>query len=160
MSHKRNSTKQIYLQSLATQDNFLYETVDNLSFNFKFFCSGNEYGESFEDWQRCQILAEFNTKLKDFSGKKIHDLILDGILEIYPHYPSDSNFDMPKSLKFSDIKWARLRLTGRKRVIGFFLNDNPSRNNTYELEAVKKGKNIFYIVFLDKNHSFAPCKKK
>lgn len=75
-------------------------------------------------------------------------------VEIYSDYPSDSLFKIPDALKSADVKWVRLRLTGRRRVIGFMLN-----YSTPDMKASEKGKNIFYIVFLDKKHEFAPSRK-
>ena len=115
-------------------------------FNFKFFRSGEKYGEKFEEWEQEAILADLNNKLKNFSGKTKEVLLMDGTLEIYKHYPLGSRFEQPKALKSLSINWARLRITGRRRLIGFFMQEYMS----------EKFRNIFYIVFLDKEHKFAP----
>lgn len=155
MSHRKNSVKAEYLKELEAHDSSLFDTLNNIVFNFKFFISGKDYGQSFDEWQKDGILSELNNKLKDFSGKTISDLLNDRTLEIYSNYPHDSGFKIPHILKSSDIKWARLRLTGRRRVIGFLL-----RESTLELKAKENGRNIFYIVFLDKEHDFAPVKRE
>ena len=76
--------------------------------------------------------------------------MLDRTLEYYPHFPDDSNFIIPQNLVGTAIKWARFRITGARRLIGVFLNNQKDEKN----------KNVFYIVFLDKDHRFTPYKKK
>ena len=152
MSSKRNPTKEKYLQGLVELNQFAQSLADKITFNFKFFQFGDNGGQSFEDWQREEILADLNNKLKDFSGKTILELQQDRTLEIYTEYPKGSKFSIPAMLASAKIKWARLRITGRRRVIGFFLILD---------KAVIAGadKNTFYVVFLDKKHEFAPSKK-
>ena len=155
MSCRTNKLKSAYLKSLEERYDFIYASANNIVFNFKFFVSGEHYGQSFKDWQTDGILSEFNEKLKEFSGKTITDLLLDETLEIYADYPNDSKFKIPDALKSANVKLVRLRLTERRRVIGFMLKDsNP------EIKASEKCKNIFYVVFLDKKHEFAPYRKK
>ena len=57
---------------------------------------------------------------------------------------------IPQNLVGTAIKWARFRITGARRLIGVFLNNQKDEKN----------KNVFYIVFLDKDHKFAPSTKK
>ena len=76
-------------------------------------------------------------------------------MEQYDSYPKGSRFVKPQRLSFWGIKWARLRLSGARRLIGFFLD--YSKIN--DLEEKKIMKNTFYVVFLDKNHEFAPCSR-
>ena len=80
---------------------------------------------------------------------------MEGILEIYVKYPQDGGFKIPEALKTAEVKWARLRLTGRRRVIGILPRGSESYNKANGI-----GKNIFYVVFLDKEHEFAPYRKK
>lgn len=46
------------------------------------------------------------------------------------------------------VEWARLTITGRRRLAGFFS------------EGADRESDIFYAVFLDKNHDFYPVEKK
>ena len=143
MSSRHNSVREKYLAELSEQNKLLHDTANKLVFNFKFFQSGSDYGQSFEEWEREAILADLNNKLKIFSDKTKHDLLQDGTLEIYKQYPRGSQFKKPNALKSPLISWARLRITGRRRLIGFFMENSES-------------KNIFHVVFLDKKHEFAP----
>ena len=145
MSPKPNKAKSDYLSSLAGQLNILKQSAQNIVFSFKFFCFGKKGGQSFEEWEREKILADLNNKLKNFSGKTIEELRSDGTLEIYDSYPKGSKFACPSALAITNAVWCRLRLTGRRRLIGFLSPDEP--------------KKTFYIVFLDKNHEFAPASK-
>ncbi len=142
-----NEQKRKYLQKLNNGSDFLDKNAKKLTFSFKYFRDGEKGGESFETWEDERILADLNNKLKDFSGMDKAELILKSVLEIFSAYPTDSEFDEPEDLKDYDIKWARLRLTGKRRLIGFFFND-------------VKLANVFYIVFLDEKHRFSPSHKK
>ncbi len=153
-----NKRKENFLISYKNIDNVYEKNVDLIKFSFKYFTFGDDYGESFEEWQKENILADLNNKLKSFSEKKKTELILDRTLELYENYPNDSKFKKPKVLDKVDLNWGRLRINGKQRVIGFFLpkydfcDDNKVNYKT--------DTDVFYVVFLDKNHQFAPCTKK
>lgn len=155
---KKNKTKTEYLQSIENKNEFVKRLSNNITFNLKYFQSGDGVGQSFKDWEQDQILADLNEKLKVFSEKKKLELIQERTLEIFRNYPKDSLFTRPKALQNVDIKWARLRLAGARRVIGFFISEEVI--NASESDESKALKDIFYIVFLDKNHEFAPYAKK
>lgn len=151
---KKNKTKIAYLADLQEKNDFVRKLSNNIVFNLKYFQSGKEYGQSFEDWEKNEYLADLNNKLKDFSGKKKIELLQDKTLEIYSSYPKGSRFKMPESLRNRDIKWARLRITGARRLIGFFVGEEYADGSIME-DAIAI-KDVFYVVFLDKNHDFAP----
>ena len=150
MKTRKNLTKQAYLQNLTERNSFAQSLNNKIAFNFKFFQFSDKGGQSFEEWEREQILADLNNKLKDYSGKTILELQKDKTLEIYTEYPKGSKFTQPDFLASVNIKWGRLRITGRRRLIGFFTRAEM-------LGTIEK--NIFYVVFLDKNHDFAPSNK-
>ena len=147
MSQRTNKKKAEYLQYLSDKVDILKASEKNIVFNFKFFCFGKSGGQSFEEWEREKILSDLNNKLKNFSGKTIEELRADGTLEFYEAYPRGSNFVCPTTLTGAEITWSRLRLTGRRRLIGFFSKQE------------RKQKKTFYVVFLDKDHEFAPSSK-
>lgn len=148
MRARRNPKKQAYLQDIAERNSFTENLSSRIAFNFKFFQFGDEGGQSFAEWEREQILADLNNKLKDYSGKTVLELQHDKTLEIYTEYPRGSKFTQPENLRSMNIMWARLRITGRRRLIGFFHKASTEAN-----------RNVFYVVFLDKNHEFAPSSK-
>lgn len=139
--------KQNKLDSLSENIAFAAEKELLISFNFKYYSHGDKQGQSFQEWSEDNILVDYNEKLVSFSNNGIEKLKRDGILEIYDNYPKDSKFVCPPSLAKETISWARLRFTGKKRLIGFLVSIDEKRN-------------IFYVVFLDKNHEFAPYHKK
>ncbi len=153
MCARRNDTKKKYIRAISERNEILNRTSESIAFNFKFFQCGDSGGQSFEDWQREQILADLNNKLKDFSGRTILELKQDSILEVYTEYPKGSMFSQPAILSSLAIDWGRLRITGRRRLIGFFYKKEALSGN-------KACKNVFYVVFLDKNHEFAPSVPK
>ncbi len=149
MCAKKNDTKIKYIRAISERNEILNRTSESIAFNLKFFQCGDSGGQSFEDWQREEILADLNNKLKDFSGRTIFELKQNNILEIYTEYPKDSSFLQPAILSSLAIDWGRLRIKGLRRLIGFFYKKETLISN----EACK---NVFYIVFLDKKHDFAP----
>lgn len=146
---KTNKKKQQYLDSLDNTNIQFENEKSFIRFNFNYYRFENDGCDSFEQWQKDEILADLNNKLKNFSGKSKIELINDKTLEIYTCYPEGSEFEHPKDIQDEYVDWARLRLTGRRRLIGFF------RKAKLELDN-----NVFYIVFLDKNHRFAPSNKR
>ena len=148
MRARHNPKKQAYLQDITERNSFIETLSSRIAFNFKFFQFGDKGGQSFEEWEREEILADLNNKLKDYSSKTVLELQQDRTLEIYPEYPRGSKFEQPEILRSMNIVWCRLRITGRRRLIGFFHKASTEGN-----------RNVFYIVFLDKNHDFAPSSK-
>ena len=68
---------------------------------------------------------------------------------IYKDFPENSMFSIPKSIPLDGtIEWARLRMTGRRRVVGFFSKGNDRESD------------VFYIMFLDQEHLFYPSVKQ
>ena len=155
MSSKKNAVKAEYLRQIEERNKFLLWNAEKIVFNFRYFISGKGFGQSFEEWQAEGILAEYNKKLKEYSRKTIRELIAEGILEIYGEYPGDSGFKRPEALKYVGISWGRLRLTGRRRLIGCMCKAESTED-----KALGGDTRIFYVVFLDKEHEFAPSRKK
>ena len=156
MSHGRNNTKDLYIESLKQKSNLLEVSTNNIVFNFKYFTYSDNDGQSFEDWEKENIIADLNNKLKLFSSKTKTELLKDRTLEIYGNYPENSKFTKPKVLETAIVKWARFRITGRRRLIGFFLDEDKSLDDPLLINV----KNIFFVVFLDKYHLFAPSKER
>lgn len=148
---KTNAAKNQYIKQINEKNVFIGRLSDLLLFSFKYY-QHYDGGQSFEEWESAKILADLNNKIHDFSGKTKNELLNDRTLELYDSYPKGSKFTKPKALAETNITWARLRLTGGRRLAGFFVNDAL-------LDKADK-KDIFYIVFLDRNHEFAPSTKK
>lgn len=145
---KENKRKNQYLQSIVLSAD--QQSKDNglIRFNFKYYRFGDG-GESFEQWQKDEILGDLNEKLKVFSHKSKVELMQDKTLELYSGYPKGSKFKHPDDIPDEFVEWSRLRIAGKRRLIGFFWKNHNKQND-----------DVFYVVFLDKNHGFAPSEKK
>jgi len=147
MSRKKENLKKVErIKNLSEVFDSFDSKRSNIAFNFQFLTSGPDYGQSFSEWQRDQIILDLNEKLKIFSGKTKKDLITDKTLVIYDCFPANSRFKYPATLPrdSNKLSWARLRLTGRRRIVGFF---SP---------GIERESDIFYVVFLDRDHDFYP----
>ena len=98
-------------------------------------------GQDFEEWETGKILAGMMIRLREISNFTVIEAINKGILKAYGKFPSKSEFTFPIYIH-PDVNWASLRIQGKERVAGY-LEDN-----------------VFYIVFLDKDHRFWISEKK
>lgn len=151
---RKNKAKEAFLARLP---NFLIEHKKNdfknhLNFRFKYFDNSQQAGQDFNNWTHEQLIKLLN-KLKHYCGNTIQfwqqQKIGGGkqsVLEIYDNFPRKSEFCHPRHVPF-DVSWARFRLEGDMRLIGFVLPGNECAN--YGISP-----NTFYIVFLDDKHKF------
>ncbi|MGD1821601.1 MAG: hypothetical protein ACPKM0_02425 [Pleomorphochaeta sp.] len=82
-------------------------------------------------------------KLKEFSQLSVEELKQNKRLIIYGQFPTSkcTDFKHPSDLPKNGIKWSRFRITGEKRLIGFFVSKEA------EIEDCKNIANAFYVVF-------------
>lgn len=157
---KTNPKKEIFLTSLPQQD-FVSEISDvkgKLSFSFKYFDGSQEAGQDFKDWNDKQK-QELLEKLRDYSRESKQYWLNQGVgggglkvLEIYGRFPTNSDFEYPRHVP-DGVKWSRFRMESSMRLVGFFVDEDSAKE--YELST-----DVFYIVFLDKNHRFYKTEKK
>lgn len=95
-------------------------------------------------------------KLKGFFQLSVEELKQTSRLKVYGQFPSSnvSEFKKPKDLPDDGILWSSFRLTGVKRLIGFFVSKESEIENWVNL------KNTFFVVYLDKDHKFYISHKK
>ena len=98
-------------------------------------------GQSFKDWEKDEILSNLMTRLREVSSFTVTEAQQNKILTIYGDFPDRTNFQHPKHIP-DGVNWAVISIQGKERVAGY-LDDN-----------------VFYIVFLDKDHKFWITKKK
>lgn len=98
-------------------------------------------GQSFEDWEKESILSELMTRLRQVSNYSVPEAEQQRILKIYGDFPPESDFIPPRHIS-PGVNWASISIRGKIRI-GGYLEDN-----------------VFYIVFLDKDHRFWISKKK
>lgn len=114
-----------------------------LSFNYSRRCIVQS--ESFEDWQNNGILSDLMIRISHLSTQTVPQAIAQGHITIYTKvtFPPKSGFSWPKHIP-ADISWATFHLKPKSRevIVGYIEDD------------------IFYLVFLDKNHLFWKCELK
>lgn len=128
-----------------------HDTIKGLlSFNFKYLDSSQ--GQKFSDLKKEQV-GKLIEKLKWYSSEnRAHwENARIGnksgrVLVIYDEFPKKSDFHHPNHVP-AGVKWARFRLEGDMRLIGFMIDKNDA-------EEFQLNQDIFYIVFLDFYHKF------
>lgn len=151
MKHK-NSKKDAKLKNFPKESvETSYKTIKGLlSFNFKYL--DQTQGEKFSALtveQFTKIIEKLkcyscenrqhweSTRIGNNTGK---------VLVIYGDFPKRTAFSPPKHIP-AGVHWARIRLEGDQRLIGFVINKN-------DVEQLGLDPDIFYIVFLDLKHRF------
>jgi len=135
-------------------------------FNFSYFAGDNKNsGDTFTQWESTNKLALLASKIKDYSREDLKHWKQFGvgknrnsILEIYPQFPSHSNFEYPKNIPI-DVEWGRFRLDQNCRLAGFVIPAS-FHNKLDEKTRYFFDMNTFYVVFLDSNHDFYPLNKQ
>lgn len=100
-------------------------------------------GQSFEDWERGELLALAIQKLRALCEYNVGQAASAGLIKIYTKvpFPPESAFVHPKHVP-PDVDWTSMHVQGKPCVIGYFED------------------NIFHVVFLDKEHEFWITQKK
>ena len=117
------------------EDNFL----PLVAFSFKDFdivqCPP---GQTFKEWEKCGLLSDMFTKMVDLSCKNRQEASSQKMIKIYGEWPSGhTDFKYPKHIE-GEIQWGTIQKVGgqKARIAGYMID------------------NVFYIVFLDKEHKF------
>lgn len=97
-------------------------------------------GQTFEEWEEAGLLVNLLNTLREYCQKTIEENKGKNFKE-YGFFPPDSNFKHPKHVP-NDVSWASLHLSGKVCLGGHIVE------------------NVFYVVFLDKNHEFWKVEKK
>lgn len=157
---KSNPKKEKFLSSLPQQD-FISDIADvkgKLSFNLKYFDSNQEAGQDFKDWNDKQK-QELLEKLRDYSRESktywLNQRIGSGglkVLEIYGDFPRNTDFEYPRHVP-NDVRWARFRMESSMRLVGFFVSEESAKSKQLSVD-------VFYVVFLDKDHRFYKMEKQ
>lgn len=108
-------------------------------FSFKDFDSTQcPPGQTFKQWEKEGLLSDLFTKLVDLSSKNRIEAEQQKVVKVYGEWPQEhTDFKHPKHIQ-GEVDWGTLRLIGgqKARVAGYMIG------------------NVFYIVFLDKEHKF------
>lgn len=154
---KANARKDKFLANLPKDEDIsnIEDVKGKLSFSFKYFDNSQKAGQDFKDWTDKQK-QELLEKLRDYSKEsKVYWLKQNSnILAIYGNFPINSDFEYPSHVpENSNIKWARFRMENAMRLIGFFIDDDIAKSKSLSTD-------IFYVVFLDKDHGFYKTEKR
>ena len=157
---KTNPRKERFLSNLPSQE-FVSEISDvkgKLSFSFKYFDASQEAGQDFKDWNDKQK-QELLEKLRDYSRESkqywLNQRVGAGgmkILAVYGEFPTNTDIEYPKHVP-EKVQWARFRMESAMRLVGFFVSEDVTKK-------LQLSSDIFYIVFLDKDHRFYKMEKK
>lgn len=114
-----------------------------LVFSFKDFDSNQcPPGQKFTEWEKEGLLSDLFQKLVDISQKDRLTASREKCITVYHSFPPESDFRIPKHI-VGNVDWAVIDDVGgqKHRVAGYIID------------------NVFYIVFLDKDHKFWKMKK-
>lgn len=112
-------------------------------FSFKDFDDSQKVGQCYSDWQKDELLSAMLEHFGEICKWSVVEAINNGKLGVYEKFPKNSCFKEPKHIK-GCVKWAAIKnIKGQKqRVIGHLID------------------NVFYVVFLDRDHKFYLTKQK
>lgn len=113
-------------------------------FSFKDFdASQCPPGQTFKQWEKDGLLSDLFTKLADLSSKNRMEAEQQQLVKIYGDWPQEhTDFKLPNHIQ-GEVDWGTIqRIGGQKpRIAGYMID------------------NVFYIVFLDKEHKFYKSEK-
>ncbi|WP_052126195.1 hypothetical protein [Ureibacillus massiliensis] len=100
-------------------------------------------GQDFSEWEQENLLAKAMETLRNYSHNSLVSQVDGKKFNIYGEFPpkKKTEFNHPKHVP-EDAEWARIHVTGKQCIIGFV------------------NRNIFNVVFLDKEHKFWKSEKK
>jgi hypothetical protein len=107
-------------------------------FSFRDF--DHTQGQTFAQWGDAKLLRILLDKLKEYSRKTIPEAE-QASFTIYGVFPPHSHFTAPRHI-IPDAIWAAMHIQGKECIAGHIID------------------NVFYVVFLDREHHFWPSEKK
>jgi len=157
---KNNSKKQSFLNKLPSDGIETSNVASRCHFNFSYFCPDN----GGQDWPEWNVPAG-SSSLESLAKKLVHftqeplkyweDQRAGAgglkILTYYPSFPNNSLFQIPRFVPH-DVRWGRFRLGNKVRLAGFSIPQEL--DGKLDCKGNTLSSNIFYLVFLDKNHEF------
>jgi len=119
------------------------EDMPKLCLNFKDFDSNQcPPGQTFEQWEEEKRLSILMKKFVGVCMYNRTEALQMKLLKVYGEFPVNSDFQKPNYIN-GEVQWGTLqRIGGQKpRLAGYIIE------------------NVFYPVFLDKDHRFYPSNK-
>ncbi|EIV8490589.1 TPA: hypothetical protein RQL17_002792 [Vibrio vulnificus] len=157
-----NSRKNSFLASRSTSGIETSDIGKRCSFNFSYF-SPSFGGQDLSDWSESSGSSSLNSlvsKLVNFTKEPLsywcNERVGAGSLKVlsyYGEFPKGCSFTIPPSVPH-DVKWGRFRLGNKVRLAGFSI-PSDFKDKT-DKDGKKLDLNVFYVVYLDKDHQFYP----
>lgn len=137
---KKPSALNTAIENKKRTENF---NTSNFNVSLKDYDSSQKYGSTYRDWQKCGLLSKMFETLSGYCCRPLIEQADGKKFTIYGDFPPKerTNFEYPKHVP-ADANWARIHIDGAAVIAGHVIQ------------------NTFYIVFLDKYHSFYLTKKK
>ncbi len=161
-ANKKKEEAMVDLSNLPSIEDDKHNIAERCKFNFSYFDTNQSNFQSFSGWNEDQLIKLFG-KLRDFSKESLEHWEKEevgtgkfrGKVAVeYKEIPEHSNARHPLHVP-KEASWYRFRLGGSARLIGFVLPDKfdgKLHNSTQKVFDC----NIFYVVFLDRDHLFYP----
>ncbi|EOC1429089.1 hypothetical protein ACI1AD_004397 [Cronobacter dublinensis] len=115
-----------------------------VSVSFRYLCNVDDVGQSIKTWHDDGSLPDLIDKLTYLTSNGITKVITDGVFTNYSRFPEAAvnEFKCPDGIS-EDEDWGVIKnIGGQKRRVAGFLREN-----------------IFYVVFLDRDHLFWKSKR-
>jgi hypothetical protein len=154
MSHKNNRFGSNKFKSIddsrfersrnTREEKKVKEDLPKLIFSFKDFdIKQVPPGQNYDNWQEDKLLAYMLQKFGHICTLNIVEAQQQKVLKLYGDFPTKTDFKAPQHIT-DDVNWAVIMdIKGQKgRVAGHIID------------------NIFYVVFLDKEHRFYITEKR
>lgn len=112
---------------------------EDVAFSFKELDSTQHLKETFECWNSENLLLKLLNKIKDISKMTMDEATRKNAIKPYGYFPPAkvTEYKPPKHIDNAEQKnWAVMHIQGKEVVAGHIVE------------------NIFYIVFLDREHKF------
>lgn len=100
-------------------------------------------GQTFKQWELDGLLSDLFTKLVDLSSKNRIEAEQQKVVKVYGDWPKEhTDYKLPSHIQ-GEVDWGTIQKIGgqKARVAGYMIE------------------NVFYVVFLDKNHKFYKSEK-
>lgn len=134
----KSSNRSLGLAGVSINDEAVAKSEKNFAVSFEYL--DRNQGQTFEEWEEEGLLINMLNTLRDYCQKTIQENKGKNFKE-YGSFPPKTDFRHPKHVP-KDVSWASLHLAGKPCLGGHIVE------------------NIFYVVFLDKEHRFWICEKK
>lgn len=134
----KSSNRNLGLAGVSKNDEAIAKSEKKFAVSFEYLDVNQ--GQTFEEWADEGLLINMLNTLKEYCKKTMQENKGPNFKE-YGSFPTKTDFKHPKHVP-KDVSWASLHIAGKPCLGGHIVE------------------NVFYVVFLDKDHRFWICEKK